>query len=125
MKLSVRSDYAARAVLGLSRHSPSGAPLTVEQLAAEQNVPPNYLVQILIELKSQNIARSVRGKQGGYLLARSPSEITMGDVLRCMHGQVFDTPALSDANCQSSFAGRECLRQRMATAVNFAFSLYW
>jgi Rrf2 family cysteine metabolism transcriptional repressor len=62
-------------------------------------VPPNYLVQILIELKSQNIARSVRGKQGGYLLARAPSEITMGGVLRCVHGQVFDTPALSDANC--------------------------
>ena len=99
MKLSVRSDYAARAVLGLARHFPNGNPLRVEDLATEQGVPANYLVQILIELKSQHIARSVRGKAGGYLLARPPAEITLGDVLRCVHGQVFDTPALSDPNC--------------------------
>jgi len=99
VKLSVKSDYAARAVLGLARHYPNGAALKVEDLAAEQSVPPKYLVQILIELKSRNIVRSVRGKEGGYLLARAPSEITLGDVLRCVHGRVFDPPALADAQC--------------------------
>ena len=99
MKLSVKSDYAARAVLGLARHYPTGVALRVEDLAGEQRVPANYLVQILIELKAQGIARSVRGKQGGYLLARTPAEITLGDVLRAVHGQVFDTPALSDPDC--------------------------
>ena len=68
--------------------------MRVEDLAAEQGIPPNYLVQILIELKSQQIVKSVRGKEGGYLLARAPAEITMADVLRCVHGQVFDSPAL-------------------------------
>ena len=81
MKLSVKSDYAARAVLGLARHYPTAVALRVEDLAAEQGVPANYLVQILIELKAQGIARSVRGKEGGYLLARPPAEITMADVL--------------------------------------------
>jgi Rrf2 family cysteine metabolism transcriptional repressor len=99
VKLSVKSDYAARAVLGLARHYPSGVALRVEDLAAEQGVPANYLVQILIELKAQGIARSVRGKEGGYLLARPPGEITLGDVLRSVHGTVFDTPALSDPDC--------------------------
>lgn len=99
MKLSVKSDYAARAVLGLARHYASGNTLRVEDLAAGQGVPANYLVQILIELKAQGIAKSVRGKEGGYLLARAPSEITLGDVLRAVHGEVFDTPALSDVNC--------------------------
>jgi Rrf2 family cysteine metabolism transcriptional repressor len=99
VKLSVKSDYAARAVLGLARHHPSGVALRVEDLAAEQGVPANYLVQILIELKAQGIARSVRGKEGGYLLARPPGEITLGDVLRSVHGTVFDTPALSDPDC--------------------------
>jgi len=56
-------------------------------------------VQILIELKAQKIVKSIRGKEGGYLLARSPAEISLGDVLRSVHGQVFDTPALSDAQC--------------------------
>ncbi len=101
MKLSVKSDYAARAVLGLARHYPSDTALRVEHLASEQGVPPNYLVQILIELKAKGIARSVRGKEGGYLLARTPAEITLGDILRAVHGEVFDTPALTDPNCAS------------------------
>jgi Rrf2 family protein len=99
VKLSVKSDYAARAVLGLARHYPTGSALRVENLASEQGVPANYLVQILIELKAQGIAKSVRGKDGGYLLGRPPSEITLGDVLRAVHGQMFDTPALSDPHC--------------------------
>jgi Rrf2 family protein len=99
VKLSVKSDYATRAVLGLARYFPNKTALRVEDLASEQGVPANYLVQILIELKAQGIARSVRGKDGGYLLARTPSEITLGDVLRAVHGEVFDTPALTDTNC--------------------------
>ncbi len=99
MKLSVKSDYAARAVLGLARHQPANGAVKVEELAAEQGVPANYLVQILIELKAQGIARSVRGKEGGYLLARPPAEISLGDVIRAVHGTVFDTPALGDAGC--------------------------
>ena len=86
MKLSVKSDYAARAVLGLARHFHTGRAVRVEQLAAEQGISANYLVQILIELKAQGIARSVRGKEGGYLLSRAPTQITMGDVLRAVHG---------------------------------------
>ena len=99
MKLSVKSDYAARAVFGLARHYSKGAAVRVEQLAAEQGIPGNYLVQILLELKAQGIARSMRGKEGGYLLARPPGEITLGDVLRAVHGTIFDSPALSGVGC--------------------------
>ena len=99
VKLSVKSDYAARAVLGLARHHPNDTAVKVEDLAAEHGIPPKFLVQILIELKSRNIVRSVRGKDGGYLLARAPAEITLADVLHCVHGRVFDSPALTDAQC--------------------------
>jgi len=99
MKLSVKSDYAARAVLMLARGYSAGEPQRAEDLAKEQNVPAKYLIQILIELKTQRIVKSVRGKQGGYLLARPPADITLGDILRAVHGNVFDTPALSDKNC--------------------------
>lgn len=97
MKLSVKSDYAARAVLALARHYPSGRARRAEDLAAEQSIPANYLVQILIELKSKHLVKSQRGREGGYRLARPPSEITLGDILRAVHGQVFDSPALADA----------------------------
>ena len=99
MKLSVKSDYAARAVLTLARHYLSGEAQKAEELAAAQNIPVNYLVQILIELKAQKIVKSLRGKEGGYLLARPPAQISLGDVLRSVHGNVFDTPALSDPQC--------------------------
>ena len=117
MKLSVKSDYAARAVLGLARHYPTGNALRVEDLASGQGVPANYLVQILIELKAQGIARSVRGKEGGYLLARAPAEISLGDVLRAVHGEVFDTPALSDPNCPPELRGAW---QRLKAAMDKA-----
>jgi Rrf2 family transcriptional regulator, cysteine metabolism repressor len=99
VKLSVKSDYAARAVLGLARFYATGKAQRVEQLAQEQGIPANYLVQILIELKTNNIVKSQRGKEGGYRLARPPTEITLGDVLRTIYGRVFDTPALSDPLC--------------------------
>lgn len=105
MKLSVKSDYAARAVWGLARHYPKGEAMRVEDLAADQEVPANYLVQILIELKAQGIARSIRGKEGGYLLGKPPSEITLGSVLRAVHGTIFDSPALNDPDCAPELRG--------------------
>jgi Rrf2 family transcriptional regulator, cysteine metabolism repressor len=123
VKLSVKSDYAARAVLGLARHYPRGEALRVENLATEQGIPANYLVQILIELKAQGIARSLRGKEGGYLLAKSPVEITLADVLRAVHGSVFDTPALADSGCPAELRRAwQRLQQSVeatAEAVNF------
>lgn len=123
MKLSVKSDYAARAVLQLARHYPSREAVRVEDLAAEQGIPPNYLVQILIELKAQGIARSVRGKEGGYLLSRPPAEITFGDVLRAVHGSVFDTPALDEGECPAELrrAWQELQRTVEAAAAQITF----
>lgn len=99
MKLSVKSDYAARAVLGLARRYSSGKAVRVEDLGREQGIPPNYLVQILIELKGEGIARSLRGKDGGYLLGRSPGEITFADVLKAVHGEIIETPAVHSPQC--------------------------
>ena len=86
-----------RAVFWLAQHHPQGVARTVEEMASEQGIPPNYLVQILIELKSAQIVKSQRGKAGGYLLAKAPANITFGDVLRCVHGDVFDSPALNNS----------------------------
>lgn len=99
MKLSVKSDYAVRAVLTLARHYGQARALRVEEIARENGVPPNYLVQILIELKSAEIVRSLRGKSGGYQLARPPASITFADVLHCVHGALFDSPAFKDPRC--------------------------
>ena len=119
MKLSVKSDYAARAVLALARQFPSGRACKIDDLATAYEIPPNYLVQILIELKSRHLVKSVRGKDGGYLLTRAPAEISLGDVLRSIHGQVFDTPALADSACPPELrAAWEKLRHALDSAAD-------
>ena len=118
MKLSVKSDYAARALLGLARQYPSGRAIRVEDLANENGVSANYLTQILLELKSKQLVRSVRGKVVGYLLARPPSEITMADLLEAIHGQVFDSPALEDPQCPPEL--RDAWKQIQETFIKGA-----
>lgn len=123
MKLSVKSDYAVRAVLSLARRFGGNEVTRIETVATENGIPPNYLVQILIELKSSGIVRSVRGKEGGYQLARPPAKITFGDVLKTIHGPLFDCPAIGDDKCPGEL--REAwlrLREavdREADRVNF------
>lgn len=119
MKLSVKSDYAARAVLALARQFPTGKACKVDDLAAAYDIPPNYLVQILIELKSRQLVKSVRGKDGGYLLTKPPAEISLGEVLRSIHGQVFDTPALADSTCPPELrTAWQTLRRSLETAAD-------
>lgn len=108
VKLTVKCDYAARAVLALAQHHAEGRAIRVETLAKEQSIPQNYLVQILIELKKAGLVRSQRGKDGGYLLNRQPAEISLGDVLRSIHGEVFEPP-------QGDSACPEALRQQWQT----------
>ena len=99
MKLSVKSDYAARAVLALARMRGGERARKVDELASEQGIPANYLVQILIELKTRGLVRSHRGKEGGYSLAKPPAEITLGEVLRAIPGHIFEPPAIHESRC--------------------------
>jgi Rrf2 family transcriptional regulator, cysteine metabolism repressor len=118
VKLSARSDYAARAVLGLARHYPSPTVVRMEDLAKALNVPQSYLGLILNDLKGQGITRSIRGKAGGYVLARAPAEITLGDVLRVADGTIYDPPALSDAGCPAEL--RRAWQKMQQTVVEAA-----
>jgi Rrf2 family transcriptional regulator, cysteine metabolism repressor len=99
MKASVKSDYACRAVEALALHHPNTRPLRIEEIAHREAIPANYLVQILIELKSKGLIQSRRGKAGGYALAKAPREITVGDVLRAVQGDVLEMPLLLEARC--------------------------
>lgn len=118
MKLSVKTDYATRAVLGLARHYPAGVALPAEALAAAQGASGKFLNQIMVELKAQGIVRSVRGVAGGYLLARPPGDITLADVLEAVEGPLFDAPALSTKDCPPELRRAwERLRQSLESAA--------
>lgn len=99
MKASLKSDYACRAVEALAQHHPDARPMTIEEITGDKAIPANYLVQILIELKGKGLIESRRGKAGGYVLAKTPREITVGDVLRAVHGDVLEMPLLRESRC--------------------------
>jgi len=59
-------------------------------LAEAESIPANYLVQILNDLRNAGLIQSRRGKQGGYMLARSPESITLADILRAVDGELLE-----------------------------------
>ena len=88
MKVSTRGDYAARALLSLALHDDREGPTSVRDIAERTGLPQPYLEQILLALKGAGLVRSKRGVGGGYVLARSPSEITLGEVVSAVDGPI-------------------------------------
>jgi Rrf2 family protein len=93
MRISARCKYALLAVLEMSK-APTGSVLKVADIAAGPDIPPDYLVQVLIILKTAGIVESVRGKMGGYRLSRSPKTITVAEVIQAVEGRVEPTVGL-------------------------------
>lgn len=89
MKVSTRGDYAARALLSLALHREQGrGPTSVRDIADRTGLPQPYLEQILLALKGAGLVRSKRGVGGGYVLARTPSDITMGEIVSAVDGPI-------------------------------------
>jgi Rrf2 family protein len=85
MKISMKTDYALRVLFTLVEHYGRG-PIPIRELARRNEVPKRFLEHIMLEMKSQGWVRSTMGKQGGYILAKSPDEITAGEVVRHFDG---------------------------------------
>lgn len=88
MKVSTRGDYASRALLSLALHANGGQPTSVRDIAERTALPQPYLEQILLALKGAGLVRSKRGVGGGYVLAHSPSEITLGAIVSAVDGPI-------------------------------------
>jgi Rrf2 family protein len=85
MRMSAKAEYAVRAMVQLTTVD-DGARVTTDDLATAQGIPPQFLVDILSELRTDRLVRSHRGRDGGYELARPGAEISIADVLRCIDG---------------------------------------
>ena len=88
MKVSTRGDYASRALLSLSLHDGETRPTSVRDIADRTGLPQPYLEQILLALKGAGLVRSKRGVGGGYVLARSPGAITLGQIVSAVEGPI-------------------------------------
>jgi Rrf2 family protein len=84
MKITYRGDYALKAILDLTLNY--GNVVTIHDLARRAQIPIKFLEQVLLELKRGGFVESRRGSVGGYLLAKHPSYIKVGDVIRFIDG---------------------------------------
>lgn len=88
VRVSTRGDYASRALLSLALHGSGEGPTTVRDIAERTGLPQPYLEQILLALKGAGLVKSKRGVGGGYVLARSPSEINLAEIVRAVDGPI-------------------------------------
>ena len=95
MKVSTKGRYALRMLLDLAEHKDKGF-ISLKEIAERQSISKQYLDQIVSLLNTSNILRANRGKQGGYILAKEPASVTVGQVLRITEGSLAPVACLDD-----------------------------
>ncbi len=107
MNVSARTEYACLALLELALHYETGQPVRVRDVADAHGIPPQFLVQILLQLKAAGIVASTRGASGGYRLVREPGELSLGEAMSVMEGP----PPGADKNAAVDTPLARALRQ--------------
>lgn len=86
MKLTTKTRYGARLLIDLAQHQGNGA-VAMSDISMRQSISVKYLEQIIRPLKKAKLVKSARGPKGGHMLAKTPDQITLGDVARLFEGQ--------------------------------------
>ena len=90
MKISALEEYGLRCLVQVARGQESG-PLSIPEIARREGITVDYTTKLVTTLRRGGFLKSVRGTQGGYLLARKPEEITLAQVMRHLGGPIFET----------------------------------
>lgn len=104
MKLSTKGRYGLRAMLDLALNAQEDA-VSIKSISERQDISENYLEQIIATLKKLDYVQSTRGPKGGYVLMKQPKEISVGDILRALEGDLnpVDCIAVNEAKaCNES-----------------------
>lgn len=88
MRITSSVEYATRLMVRLARHG--GRPVPADRLSKEENVPPDYVNQLLLRLRRAGLIESQRGSGGGYALKQPPASVTLAQVIRAVDGKVFE-----------------------------------
>jgi len=123
MKISMKTDYALRVLFTLVEHYGRG-PIPIRELARRNEVPKRFLEHIMLEMKAQGWVESLMGKDGGYVLARPPAEITAGQVVRHFDGILAPIGCVSVSEPQRCGQEAVCRFRRLFLEVrNYAARL--
>jgi Rrf2 family cysteine metabolism transcriptional repressor len=116
MKLSTKGKYGVRAVFEIARHYGNG-PISIKEIAERQGISFSYLEQILHKLGKAGLIDSVRGPAGGYLLARQPSELTIGDIVRVLEGPIALSHCLEPGESADCYQADDCVARMVWAKV--------
>jgi Rrf2 family protein len=103
VKLSTKGRYGLKAMFDLALNYGEG-PIALNNIAERQNISVHYLEQLIATLRKAGLVKSVRGAQGGYMLADKPDNITVGDILRILEGPI------APSDCVIDNDDSECIR---------------
>jgi Rrf2 family protein len=97
MRLSKKGEYAVRALveIGFEAHQRPDSLIQISTVAKRTNIPEKFLEQILLALRNGGVLKSKRGVEGGYSLAKTPKDITLGEVIRLLDGPLAPIPCVS------------------------------
>lgn len=87
MRLTTKGRYGLRAMFELAKDYGKG-PVTIKTISERQHLSIHYLEQLLAKLRRSGLIKSVRGPGGGYILAKKPSKISIGDIVRILEGPI-------------------------------------
>jgi Rrf2 family cysteine metabolism transcriptional repressor len=116
VKLSTKGKYGVRAVYEVARHFGRG-PITIKEISERQGISISYLEQILHKLGKAGLIESVRGPAGGYLLARKPSELTIGDIVRVLEGPIALSHCLEPGESGDCYQTDDCVARMVWAKV--------
>jgi len=110
MRLTTKSRYGTRLILDLAIYAKEG-PVPLGDVAKRQNISVKYLEQLILKLKKAGFIESQRGPFGGHMLVKSPSEITIGDIVRILEGTtaITDCAEMDDQLCCECNRAGDCL----------------
>lgn len=118
MKLSTKSRYGLRALVDLIVHY-EGDCMPLYNIATRQEVSVNYLEQVFGSLRKAGIVKSIKGSQGGYSLVKEPNEITVGEVLKAIEGEILLVE--EEINTDTSLAVQNmqrCIQEKVWNKMN-------
>jgi Rrf2 family protein len=101
MKISAKTEYACIAMMELGSQFGTGEPVRIRRIAERHDVPPRFLVQILLQLKGAGLVASIRGAAGGYQLVKPPQEISLGQIMEVIEGSTEENGHTSSASPDS------------------------
>ncbi|MBC8173259.1 MAG: Rrf2 family transcriptional regulator [Chitinophagales bacterium] len=122
--ISKKTKYGLKAMFYLSRHADEG-PLLISDIAEEENIPRKFLELILLELKRNGLLQSKMGKGGGYMLSKSPTKITVGQIVRILDGPLAPISCVSKTayqRCDECVSERNCEIRKIMMQVREATS---